>query len=136
MGRTAGEASPLDAQTRASSSGAVESGGRVVDGRLLGQLLGGAVELLSRRARQINNLNVFPVPDGDTGTNLLSTLRVAVREATVSPATSVAEVAATAARGALMGARGNSGVIFSQYLRGFAQALEGKAVADGVAWAG
>ena len=74
----------------------------------------------------VNALNVFPVPDGDTGTNMTLTLRAATKGIADSTETSAASVAETLARGALMGARGNSGVILSQILRGFSQGLAGK----------
>ncbi len=70
----------------------------------------------------INAINVYPVPDGDTGTNLLLTVRAALRDLPDSP-THVGELTALIARGALLGARGNSGVIWSQMLRGFAEHL-------------
>ncbi len=80
--------------------------------------------LLEQRER-INDLNVFPVPDGDTGTNMHLTLEAALAAAAQLPAqTSVAAVAAAAAHGSLMGARGNSGVILSQVLRGVAAGCE------------
>jgi len=73
----------------------------------------------------INAINVYPVPDGDTGTNMLLTLRAALRGVEEVPST-VGETAQMIARAALLGARGNSGVILSQMLRGFAEALEGR----------
>lgn len=75
----------------------------------------------------INDLNVFPVPDGDTGTNMALTLQAASRELkTISSNCSIGEVSRIAARSALMGARGNSGVILSQLLQGIARGLAGK----------
>lgn len=79
---------------------------------------------LDAQADRLNALNVFPVPDGDTGTNMALTLKAALTEALKLDSDHVGEVAKAAARGALMGARGNSGVILSQLLRGFARALE------------
>ena len=81
---------------------------------------------LEQHRAQINALNVFPVPDGDTGTNMSLTLRAATKEIVESPETSAAVIAEKLARGALMGARGNSGVILSQILRGISQGLQGK----------
>jgi DAK2 domain fusion protein YloV len=75
----------------------------------------------------INALNVFPVPDGDTGTNMSLTMRAAVKEIEDSTETSAAIISEQLSRGALMGARGNSGVILSQILRGISHGLEGKA---------
>jgi DAK2 domain fusion protein YloV len=74
----------------------------------------------------VNRLNVFPVPDGDTGTNMLLTLQSAVEDIKDSKATEVYKIAALAAHGSLMGARGNSGVILSQIFRGMAKAAQGK----------
>ena len=87
---------------------------------------------LEANADAINALNVFPVPDGDTGLNMTLTLRAAL-DATPPDASSVGEASAALARGALLGARGNSGVIFSQFLKGLAAALADNDVADGPA---
>jgi DAK2 domain fusion protein YloV len=81
---------------------------------------------VARNAEGINALNVFPVPDGDTGTNMALTMQAAVKQVAESPSHSVAEIASGVSRGALMGARGNSGVILSQILRGFADSVAGK----------
>src|ERR1051326_3947606 len=79
---------------------------------------------LSTNAERIDALNVFPVPDGDTGTNMSMTLRAAVEPlAVLADDVSVGRVAQLACEAALLGARGNSGVIVSQLLRGFAEAL-------------
>lgn len=83
-----------------------------------------AVDLLGAARDEIDRLNVFPVPDGDTGTNLYLTLEAAAA-ASAAGITRLDETADAMARGALMGARGNSGVITSQILRGFADACEG-----------
>ncbi len=81
-----------------------------------------ALSWLEANQQEINDLNVFPVPDGDTGSNMYLTLRSAVEEARDAPVPEAADsVLAAAAHGSLMGARGNSGVILSQILRGFAQ---------------
>jgi DAK2 domain fusion protein YloV len=80
---------------------------------------------LQERASAIDAINVYPVPDGDTGTNMSLTMRAALEEVDAQAPKSAAEVAAAVARGALLGARGNSGVILSQALRGFARAVEG-----------
>lgn len=87
---------------------------------------------LEANADAINALNVFPVPDGDTGLNMTLTLRAAL-DATPPDAASVGEASTALARGALLGARGNSGVIFSQFLKGLAAALADKDIADGSA---
>ncbi len=86
--------------------------------------IGGAANLIANKEK-INALNVFPVPDGDTGTNMGLTMTSAVKD--VPAAKTVAKVAEALAHGALLGARGNSGVILSQILRGFSQGLEGAA---------
>src|SRR3712207_2741653 len=80
---------------------------------------------LRRHQREIDELNVYPVPDGDTGTNLVLTLAAAAEALAGHPVTTDAagDVLRAVARGALLGARGNSGVILSQLLRGLADAL-------------
>jgi DAK2 domain fusion protein YloV len=86
-----------------------------------------AVANLEAHVDEINELNVFPVPDGDTGSNMVATVRAALLEAEGAGESAPAErVAAAASFGALMGARGNSGVITSQILRGVAEGLAGK----------
>ncbi len=90
-----------------------------------------AVVWLERRAAELNSLNVFPVPDGDTGTNMLLTMRSAVAEASRCADGNASTVAHSIAHGALMGARGNSGVILSQILRGLALKLDGKDCLEG-----
>ncbi|MBI3976921.1 MAG: DAK2 domain-containing protein [Chloroflexi bacterium] len=95
------------------------------DGRGLKRAVEVATAALERQAAVVNALNVFPVPDGDTGTNMLLTLRSSLAEAAGSTE-SAGALAAQLARGGLMGARGNSGVILSQIVRGFARALEGR----------
>ena len=85
---------------------------------------------LERNAAAIDALNVFPVPDGDTGTNMLLTLRAAVAEARGARTRGIAQAAEALAYGALMGARGNSGVILSQFFQGLAQGMHGLEVAQ------
>ena len=86
-----------------------------------------AVAALEANVDEINSLNVFPVPDGDTGTNMLATVRAALEEADkAGPQADAERVAQAASFGALMGARGNSGVITSQILAGMAHGLAGK----------
>src|ERR1700680_1286992 len=81
-----------------------------------------ALAWLEANQQEINDLNVFPVPDGDTGSNMFLTLRSAVEEAQHAPTPdAIDSVMAGAAPGGALGARGNSGVILSQILRGFAQ---------------
>jgi uncharacterized protein len=99
---------------------------RISDGTGLLLAFRAAVANLERHVAEVNDLNVFPVPDGDTGSNMLATMRVALEEAELVVDRSADEVAAKLSLGALMGARGNSGVIASQICRGLAQAFEGK----------
>jgi DAK2 domain fusion protein YloV len=97
-----------------------------VDGPLFKRALLGSLSWLSSNHEEVNRLNVFPVPDGDTGTNMLLTLQSAVEDIKESNAAEVSKIAKLASHGSLMGARGNSGVILSQIFRGFARAVEGK----------
>ena len=99
------------------------------DGVELMAALRSGFDRLESRVEEVNALNVFPVPDGDTGTNMLATLKAAIAEGDASLATGVTaidEVSAAVARGALLGARGNSGVLLSQILRGLPQAVRGR----------
>ena len=90
-----------------------------------------ALTWLEANQQEINDLNVFPVPDGDTGSNMFLTMRSAVEEAQhAKHPESIDSVMAAAAHGSLMGARGNSGVILSQIFRGLAQGLSGHAQVD------
>jgi DAK2 domain fusion protein YloV len=82
-----------------------------------------ALQALGEARQEIDALNVFPVPDGDTGTNLYLTVEAALQEVVRARGASVAEAAAALARGALLGARGNSGVILSQVLRGASEVI-------------
>lgn len=98
----------------------------VIDGQILkDMILNGAYEL-EKNKDMVNSLNVFPVPDGDTGTNMSATMMSAVEEIKKLKNISVQSVADAAAMGSLMGARGNSGVILSQILRGFSKQLKNK----------
>jgi DAK2 domain fusion protein YloV len=97
-----------------------------VDGQLFKRALLGSLSWLAANHEEVNRLNVFPVPDGDTGTNMLLTLQSAVEDVKESNAAEVSKIAKLASHGSLMGARGNSGVILSQIFRGFARAVEGK----------
>jgi DAK2 domain fusion protein YloV len=94
------------------------------------KMLLGAASFFNREKEAINVLNVFPVPDGDTGTNMSMTLAAAAEETAAYEGDSIGEISALAASKALMGARGNSGVILSQFLRGIARGLRGKKQAD------
>ncbi len=105
------------------------------NGREFKLLLHAATIWLEKQAASINALNVFPVPDGDTGTNMLLTMQAALEEIDTVPDDSAASVARAAAHGSLMGARGNSGVILSQLLRGLAAGLDNKPQFDGADFA-
>lgn len=105
------------------------------NGREFKLLLHAATIWLEKQAASINALNVFPVPDGDTGTNMLLTMQAALEEIDTVPDDSAASVARAAAHGSLMGARGNSGVILSQLLRGLAASLDNKPQFDGADFA-
>jgi len=98
------------------------------DGQGFKQLVEAALAWLRHHQTAINVLNVYPVPDGDTGTNMVLTMQSAWAEIKDSPERNVGRVAHQMAHGALMGARGNSGVILSQIWRGFARSLDEKDV--------
>ncbi len=98
---------------------------RTIDGILLKDMISAGAALLEKNRQTVDQLNVFPVPDGDTGTNMSQTMNAAVREMTSRDLVMAGEIMQAVARGALKGARGNSGVILSQIFRGFARAAEG-----------
>ncbi len=98
----------------------------VFDGQDLKKALLVAAAWLEEHREAINALNVFPVPDGDTGSNMSATMQAAIRQIADSEETSAGVIASKLAHGALLGARGNSGVILSQTLRGLAQGLDKK----------
>jgi len=91
-----------------------------LDGRAFGKFVAAGTYFLRKYRTVLDDLNVFPVPDGDTGSNMYLTARAALAECAKVRGQPLNRVAAAAAQGSLMGARGNSGVIFSQMLRGFA----------------
>jgi len=97
-----------------------------IDGQGLKRLFEASLAWLRQHQAAINALNVFPVPDGDTGTNMLLTMESAWKEIVDSPEQNAGIIAQAVAQGALMGARGNSGVILSQIWRGFARSLHEK----------
>lgn len=101
-----------------------------VNGEHLYYMMSNAANKLELQSEYVNSLNVFPVPDGDTGTNMSMTFRAAVKEIEGMDNKNIGEVSKKLAKGALMGARGNSGVILSQILRGISKGLEGKEEAD------
>ncbi len=96
----------------------------MIDGRKLKEMIKFAASMLEKKKSLIDSLNVFPVPDGDTGTNMSLTMKEALEEIKGEDCNHAGEICQSLSRGALMGARGNSGVILSQLLRGFAQVNE------------
>jgi len=102
-----------------------------LDGLALKRLVEAGLIWLRANQQTVNALNVFPVPDGDTGTNMVLTMQSAYNEVKDLGSRSVGQMTAAVSQGALMGARGNSGVILSQLWRGFARALHGQEVLDG-----
>lgn len=98
---------------------------KTIDGLLLRDMVMAGTAILERNREAVDALNVFPVPDGDTGTNMSLTMQSATREINSKEFLRADEAANALAKGALKGARGNSGVITSQLLRGFAKALNG-----------
>ena len=101
-----------------------------INGQDLKKLLNAGNLWIKSNQQTINSLNVFPVPDGDTGTNMFLTLKSAYSEIAESDEQNIGKIARLIAQGALMGARGNSGVILSQLLRGFARILDEQPVMD------
>ncbi|HEQ8158493.1 TPA: DAK2 domain-containing protein [Streptococcus pyogenes] len=93
---------------------------------LFQEMVQAAATHLGKQAEYVNSLNVFPVPDGDTGTNMSMTMDNGAKEVADKPASTVGEVGQMLSKGLLMGARGNSGVITSQLFRGFGQSIKGK----------
>jgi uncharacterized protein len=143
-GRGAESAAGLDAETAPNGVGAAASQAddghtelltkypadqpvTTLDAKDLRSLFRAAYDWLAHNYEQVNRLNVFPVPDGDTGTNMLLTIKAAWNNiARGGDDATVADVAEAAAEGAHQGSRGNSGVILGQILRGFSQSLRGK----------
>lgn len=98
---------------------------KTIDGLLLRDMVVAGTALLEKNREIVDALNVFPVPDGDTGTNMTLTMQSATREVSNKEYLRADEAAAALSKGALKGARGNSGVITSQLFRGFAKSLSG-----------
>ena len=98
---------------------------------LLQEMVEAAATRLGKQAEYVNSLNVFPVPDGDTGTNMGMTMDNGAKAVSDQTASTVGEVGQILSKGLLMGARGNSGVITSQLFRGFGQSIKGKIELDG-----
>lgn len=105
---------------------------RACDGAGLLDAFRAAVANLEAHVEEINGLNVYPVPDGDTGSNMLATVKAALEEAELVADQPASRIASAISFGALMGARGNSGVITSQIFRGMSEALDGKTRFNGL----
>lgn len=103
----------------------------MINGLLFKQMLESGANHLTNKFPEIDALNVFPVPDGDTGTNMSLTFNAGVKEALSCGSEDVCEIAKVLSKGLLMGARGNSGVITSQIFRGLAQGVEGMSEING-----
>src|SRR6187397_2635787 len=101
-----------------------------INGQSMKRLVEAGMIWLRTNQQTVNALNVFPVPDGDTGTNMVLTMQSAWNEIKDSGYRRVSDMAAAVSKGALMGARGNSGVILSQLWRGFARGVHGKETLD------
>ncbi|NLK43433.1 MAG: DAK2 domain-containing protein [Tissierellia bacterium] len=102
----------------------------ILDGVMLKKALLGAASFLDKNKEEVNSLNVFPVPDGDTGTNMSLTVNSAIKHGLSLDENNVSKIASATSYGSLMGARGNSGVILSQLFRGFANGLDEKEEVD------
>jgi uncharacterized protein len=110
--------------TRAERFGYSSDDATHCDGQVLKRLILAGMSWLDANHQTVNALNVFPIPDGDTGTNMLLTMQAAYKEVAQSQEMNAGKIAHAVAHGALMGARGNSGVILSQIWRGFARRLD------------
>ncbi|MCI0549500.1 MAG: DAK2 domain-containing protein [Anaerolineae bacterium] len=106
-----------------------------INGQSMKRLVEAGMTWLRTNQQTVNALNVFPVPDGDTGTNMVLTMQSAWNEVKDLGYRSISDMANAVSKGALMGARGNSGVILSQLWRGFARGVQGKDVMDGPTFA-
>ena len=102
-----------------------------ISGSAFKQMIAFGAACVAQQKQAINDLNVFPVPDGDTGTNMCLTIQTAVNELRKCQPATVDEAAKVTASGLLRGARGNSGVILSLLFRGMSKVLKGTAEADG-----
>ncbi|AKO93878.1 DAK2 domain-containing protein [Priestia filamentosa] len=101
-----------------------------LDGKRFARMIQSGAQNLQNNVEFVDALNVFPVPDGDTGTNMNLSMSSGAKEVGAKETENIGEVGQLLARGLLMGARGNSGVILSQLFRGFAKSIEGKTVVD------
>ena len=106
-----------------------------VDAKMLGRMFLSGAKNLEAKKEWINELNVFPVPDGDTGTNMTLTIMAAASEVSALSDPTMKTLAKAISSGSLRGARGNSGVILSQLLRGFTKSIEHHEQVDAMAFA-
>ena len=121
----------LFVRQKAQQKGVLIMDKRYITGKQIKDMLLGAYHSFEKNYQVINDLNVFPVPDGDTGTNMMHTMASVARElSAMSDNSTVGEIGLAAAKSAIMGARGNSGVILSQLLRGIGRGLAGKNLAS------
>lgn len=97
--------------------------GKIITGAIFRKMIISGANYLDSNKEYVDSLNVFPVPDGDTGTNMSMTMRSAVKEVNMITTNNLEDIAGAVSKGALRGARGNSGVILSQILKGFSSAL-------------
>ena len=97
-----------------------------INGKLLKEMFISGANHLQNNKDLIDKLNVFPVPDGDTGTNMSLTIASAIKELKTIKSDSITDLGKALSKGSLMGARGNSGVILSQIIRGISKSIEGK----------
>lgn len=107
----------------------------ILDGKRFAEMVILGASHLSANAKYVDSLNVFPVPDGDTGTNMNLSMTSGAKEVKKNVQEHIGKVGMALSKGLLMGARGNSGVILSQIFRGFAKSIEQKSVVDGKAFA-
>ena len=107
----------------------------MIHGSLLRDAIISAAVTIGNRKREVDELNVYPVPDGDTGTNMSLTMKSTVRDIEALDEHDASKMIQTASKGALKGARGNSGVILSQILRGFSKGINGAAEIDATTFA-
>ena len=103
---------------------------KTINGAMLKSMILTAAKLLEVNKAKIDSLNVFPVPDGDTGTNMSLTLQSALKEVINCQSSKISDVSEAISKGALRGARGNSGVILSQVLRGFCNTVKNETEID------
>lgn len=125
----------IDQSISSMSDGRLLAKSQTLDGQGLKQLVEAGMVWLRTNQQVVNALNVFPVPDGDTGTNMLLTMQAAYAEIARSGESNAGRMAHAVAQGALMGARGNSGVILSQLWRGFARGLDSLETMNGQVFA-